>query len=80
MKYILLLQICSSLTNECSDTFQNKTIYNSWYECGRAGYVSAVSILDTMGYNAVNDTKSQIRFACKEVGALVKKLEKNYKN
>tara|TARA_R110002051_G_scaffold167321_1_gene238027 strand:- start:1431 stop:1646 length:216 start_codon:yes stop_codon:yes gene_type:complete len=68
MKYILLLQICSSISSQCSNSYQKNEIFNSWYECGRQGYISAVQVLDEMGYVAVNNTKSQVRFTCKEVG------------
>ena len=44
-------------------------LYDSWYDCGKAGYKSAYEILDKLTKVEVNKAKTMIQFRCVEVVA-----------
>ena len=44
-------------------------LYDSWYDCGKAGYKSAYEILDKLTKVDVNKAKTMIQFRCVEVVA-----------
>ena len=70
MKFILVLQICSSLSLSCLPPIKvDNVLYNSWYDCGKAGYKSAYEILAQSNKVDVNKAKTLIQFRCIEVVA-----------
>ena len=68
-KFILIIQVCSFLTGVCKPTIENTKLYNSWYDCGKAGYKSAYEILAQSNKVDVNKAKTLIQFRCIEVVA-----------
>jgi len=70
MKFILVLQICSSIAQSCMPPIKaDNILYDSWYDCGKAGYKSAYEILDKLTKVEVNKAKTMIQFRCIEVVA-----------
>jgi len=70
MKFILVLQICSSIAQTCMPPIKaDNILYDSWYDCGKAGYKSAYEILDKLTKVEVNKAKTMIQFRCVEVVA-----------
>jgi hypothetical protein len=70
MKFILVLQICSSIAQTCMPPIKaDNILYDSWYDCGKAGYKSAYEILDKLTKVEVNKAKTMIQFRCIEVVA-----------
>tara|TARA_R100001530_G_scaffold38074_1_gene29502 strand:- start:1643 stop:1864 length:222 start_codon:yes stop_codon:yes gene_type:complete len=70
MKFILVLQICSSIAQSCMPPIKaDNILYDSWYDCGKAGYKSAYEILDKLTKVEVNKAKTMIQFRCVEVVA-----------
>ena len=70
MKFILVLQICSSIAQSCMPPIKaDNILYDSWYDCGKAGYKSAYEILDKLTKVDVNKAKTMIQFRCVEVVA-----------
>jgi hypothetical protein len=70
MKFILVLQICSSIAQSCMPPIKaDNILYDSWYDCGKAGYKSAYEILDKLTKVDVNKAKTMIQFRCLEVVA-----------
>ena len=67
MKYILIMQICSAIYQQCSEPMPNKIQYNSYYECSTAGYLNALTINQSMGSIEVNKSKVLINFRCQVV-------------
>jgi hypothetical protein len=70
MKFILVLQICSSIAQTCMPPIKaNDILYDSWYDCGKAGYKSAYNIMKQSNKVDVNKAKTMIQFRCIEVVA-----------
>ena len=70
MKFILVLQICSSIAQSCMPPIKaDNILYDSWYDCGKAGYKSAYEILDKLTKVEVNYATTMIQFRCIEVVA-----------
>ena len=38
MKFLLVLHLCSFVTQTCPNMMHPKGVYNSWYECAVEGY------------------------------------------
>ena len=67
MKYILIMQICSAIYQQCSDPMPNNIPYNSYYDCSTAGYLNALTINQSLGIAEVNESKILINFKCEEL-------------
>ena len=67
MKYVLLLQICSALLQLCYPSVEIKPAYNSYYQCGIAGYQTSIKMFQQLGYAHINTNKINIRFSCKQL-------------
>ena len=47
----------------------NDILYDSWYDCGKAGYKSAYNIMEESNKIDINKAKTLIQFRCIEVVA-----------
>ena len=41
--------------------------YDSWGECGMAGYVSSAELLKNINFEYINNKRIYITFTCKEI-------------
>ena len=64
---MLVLQICSSIYQQCSEPMPNNIPYDSYYDCSTAGYLNALTINQTLGLEEVNKGKIMINFRCEEL-------------
>ena len=67
MKFLLIIQICSSIYNGCLTPLNDPYSYNSWKDCGLAGYEQTMNIMKELDSSLVNKDKIYIRFSCEEV-------------
>ena len=67
MKFMLVLQICSSIYQQCSVPMPNNIPYDSYYDCSTAGYLNALTINQSLGVEEVNKGKIMINFRCEEL-------------
>jgi len=67
MKYVLLIQLCSTLMQQCYPPVEIKPAYNSYYQCGIAGYQTSIKMFQQLGYSQINTNKINIRFSCKQL-------------
>ena len=67
MKFMLVLQICSSIYQQCSAPMPNNIPYDSYYDCSTAGYLNALTINQSLGLEEVNKGKIMINFRCEEL-------------
>ena len=67
MKFMLVLQICSSIYQQCSEPMPNNIPYDSYYDCSTAGYLNALTINQSLGVEEVNKGKIMINFRCEEL-------------
>ena len=69
MKFMLVLQICSAVYQQCSDPYPNFSYYNTFYDCATAGYLNALTINQSLGIAEVNKSKILINFKCEELAS-----------
>ena len=69
MKYMLVIQICSAIYQQCSDPHPNFQYYDSFYDCSTAGYLNALTINQSLGIAEVNKGKILINFKCEEIAS-----------
>lgn len=70
MKYMLVIQICSAIYQQCSDPHPNFQYYDSFHDCSTAGYLNALTINQELGKLDVNSGKIMINFKCEEVSTI----------
>ena len=63
MKYILILQICSSILGQCTEPIKTGE-YNSHYDCATAGFISSLSVLREFKIDYVNKNRMLVNFSC----------------
>tara|TARA_R100001163_G_C4905454_1_gene92120 strand:+ start:323 stop:556 length:234 start_codon:yes stop_codon:yes gene_type:complete len=75
MKYILILYMCSTMTNLCPNSSISGYQFDSHYDCVDAGYAIAQSTyrnlnkLEEWDKNYINENKIVIKFECKEISS-----------
>jgi len=67
MKFMLVLQICSAIYQQCSEPMPNNIPYDSYYDCSTAGYLNALTINQSLGLEEVNKGKIMVNFRCEEL-------------
>ena len=69
MKYILIMQVCSAIYQQCSDPHPNFQYYDSFHDCSTAGYLNALTINQSLGAIEVEKGKILINFKCEEIAS-----------
>jgi len=67
MKYLLVLHLCSFLTQTCPGMVYPQGKYDSWKECAIAGYTISGDTMATMPKDQINKGKLAIKFECIEI-------------
>ena len=74
MKYILVLYMCSMLSNNCPTSTISGYQFNTHYDCVNAGYAIAQSTfrnlkeLEEWDREYLEQSKIVVKFECREVG------------
>ena len=74
MKYILVLYMCSMLSNNCPQSTRAGYQFNTHYDCVNAGYAIAQSTfrnlkeLEEWDRQYLEQSKIVVKFECREVG------------
>ena len=74
MKYILVLYMCSMLSNNCPQSTIAGYQFNTHYDCVNAGYAIAQSTfrnlkeLEEWDRQYIEQSKIVVKFECREVG------------
>ena len=77
MKYILVLYMCSMLSNNCPTSTIAGYQFNTHYDCVNAGYAVAQSTfrnleeLEEYNRDYIEQSKIVVKFECREVGAKI---------
>ena len=69
MKFILVLQICSAVYQQCSDPYPHFDPYNTFYDCATAGYLNAITINQELGIDEVIKGKIMVNFKCQGIAS-----------
>ena len=67
MKYILILQICSAVYQQCSDPYPDFKAFHNYFDCTSAGYLNAITINQELGMHEVISGKIMINFRCEKI-------------
>ena len=67
MKYLLVLHLCSFLTQTCPGMVHPQGKYDSWKECAIAGYKISGDTMATIPKDKINKGKLAIKFECIEI-------------
>ena len=65
MKFVLVLQICSVITQQCTEPVQIGR-YKDHFDCATAGFINAMGAIREIGSEEVNKNKLLVNFSCKE--------------
>ena len=65
MKFLLVIQICSAMMQQCTEPTQ-MNIYNSHYDCATAGFIKGITVLRELGEEYVNDKHMLMNFSCRQ--------------
>jgi len=70
MKFLLIIYICSTVTQDCTEAIKIYPLYNSHYDCSLGGYFRGLSITTELGKKEVNKSKVFVSFQCQELVTL----------
>ena len=65
MKFVLVLQICSAISQQCTEPVQIGR-YKDHFDCATAGFINAMGAIREIGSEEVNKNKLLVNFSCKE--------------
>jgi hypothetical protein len=49
MKFLLIIQICSAITQQCTDLIKIYPMYNSHFDCATGGFLRGMTIMRELG-------------------------------
>lgn len=67
MKFLLVLHLCSFITQTCPNMMYPQGTYDTWSDCAAAGYVLSGKYFSEFDENLVNKEKIAIKFECKDL-------------
>ena len=67
MKFLLVIQICSAVLQQCTEPIKIYPLYNSHYDCATAGFLKGMTVLRELGIEDVNKDKMLMNFSCTEL-------------
>ena len=63
MKFLLTIQICSIIMQQCTDPIKMGT-YDSHYDCATAGFIQGLGGLREFGKEYVDENRMLVNFSC----------------
>ena len=67
MKFILVLHLCSMLTNQCYESLHVNMEFNDHRSCALAGYEISGESLKQLNPDRVNQEQLAVKFECRKV-------------
>ena len=67
MKFILIIQICSVIVQQCTNPIEIYPMYNSHFDCASGGFLRGLTVIRELGEEEVNEKKMIFNFTCKEL-------------
>ena len=66
MKFFLFLWVCSAINGSCmTPALQSSQVFNSHYECVKAGYLEGLQMVQGIGAIEVEKNRLFVAFNCK---------------
>ena len=66
MKFILIVTICSGISNLCSKPMEANPPFDSYRECAIYGYEMSGQYLYNLNEDKMNNERTFVKFWCKE--------------
>ena len=63
MKFLLTIQICSAILQQCTETVK-MGFYDSHYDCATAGFIQGLSGIREFGKEYVDENRMLVNFSC----------------
>ena len=63
MKFLLTIQICSAIMQQCTEPVK-MGFYDSHYDCATAGFIQGLSGLREFGKEYVDENRMLVNFSC----------------
>ena len=70
MKFLLILQVCSFLSGECKAPIEMPILYDNWAECAADASVKSLELLQSQGFETVNNYRLAVKYGCHEITTL----------
>ena len=64
MKFLLVIQICSVITQQCTQPVEIGR-YKDHYDCATAGFIKGITALRELGEEYVNEKRMLMNFSCR---------------
>ena len=64
MKFLLIMQVCSSIHLSCMNEMPAGE-YKPHFDCATAGYLNAMGLMRELGPDEVNRSQITVQFKCK---------------
>jgi hypothetical protein len=65
MKFVLVIQICSVIAQQCTGSYEIGK-YKDHFDCATAGFINAMGTIREIGVEEVNKNKLLVNFSCQE--------------
>jgi len=70
IKYLLIVQICSVIMQQCTEPLEMYPLYNSHYDCATGGFIRGITAIREIGPEEVNSKHILINFKCEKQESL----------
>jgi len=70
IKYLLIIQICSVVMQQCTEPLEMYPLYNSHYDCATGGFIRGMAAIREIGPEEVNSKHILINFKCEKQESL----------
>lgn len=66
MKFLLIIQICSSVFQQCTEPLKIYPMYDSHYDCATGGFIRGLTALREIGQEEVDKSRIIVNFSCQK--------------
>lgn len=67
MKFLLVIQICSALAQQCTTPIPIYPHHDNYYDCATAGFIRGLSVIRELGQQEVNEKHMLVNFSCQKL-------------
>lgn len=66
MKFLLVIQICSVVLQNCTEPLKIYPMYDSHYDCATGGFIRGLTALREIGQEEVDKSRIIVNFSCQK--------------
>lgn len=66
MKFLLVIQICSAVLQQCTEPLKIYPMYDSYYDCATGGFIRGLTALREIGQEEVDKSRIIVNFSCQK--------------